>query len=400
MDGSGCCSSDEPWARCFLRLARGTNDQDCTVINNQKCGSDIELDPGLNETTNHQVRYIQKNIHEINNFFSNYFHAIDSSKSTTSLDVGSLTSTLNPIKSTPAPELAAGTLAIRSLALRVLIQSFLVSATHSPSLIKSFLPLGSAASQVEQIGDLSSMLESITTDLKDGFDRLLKVLMGDVAQFTLFASTGAWSGQISADYAQSIKGYDFMLKTHISSQALKMNDYWGQALAEVDQEWWDTSGQSGRLTRVYDEHIEGDHDHKSPPDGQLNGNWFRSNATRRVYALNWKRGEKPENGQDAGDILKMFKAYGWAQMEVLFDGAVNCTYSGRAGSDQVIGINPDGGLNVECISSLPIYFYCNWTDLRSCCPAYQYDGTCPYFGHVGGCKWFGLGSVGVEWMWN
>ena len=76
MDGSGCCRQDEGWARCFLRLARGTNDQDCTVINDQKCASDIEVDPSLPKDIMPQVRYIQKNIHEINNFFSNYFQGM------------------------------------------------------------------------------------------------------------------------------------------------------------------------------------------------------------------------------------------------------------------------------------------------------------------------------------
>ena len=73
MDGSGCCIPDEPWGRCFLRLARGVDDQDCSVINDVKCGSEIVMDPKISASIHHQVRYVQKNIHEINNFFSNYY---------------------------------------------------------------------------------------------------------------------------------------------------------------------------------------------------------------------------------------------------------------------------------------------------------------------------------------
>jgi len=231
---------------------------------------------------------------------------------------------------TQALELAAGTLAIELVSVPVLVQGFLVGATQSPSLIKSFLPLGSPASQVQQIGDLSTMLERMTTDLKEGFDRLMKQLMTDVGQFVSFASTGAWSGQITADYADNIKHFDWMLKTHILSESLKANHYWGRAVAVVDQEWWNTGGQSGNILKDWIPSIKGRHLNGEIPDGQILQNMFRSNATGQVYELNYKRGGKSDNGQESSEILKMFGAYGWANMEVLFDGAVNCTSTGNA----------------------------------------------------------------------
>ncbi len=76
MDGSGCCNPEEAWAKCFLRLARGSNDQDCSVVDDQKCASDIKLAPELIVSTHHQVRYVEKNIHEINDFFFNHFNGM------------------------------------------------------------------------------------------------------------------------------------------------------------------------------------------------------------------------------------------------------------------------------------------------------------------------------------
>ena len=73
MDGSGCCTPGEPWAKCFLRVARGKNDQDCSVISESKCGSDIELNPTLNSSIRPQMMYVQKNLHEINTFFDQYY---------------------------------------------------------------------------------------------------------------------------------------------------------------------------------------------------------------------------------------------------------------------------------------------------------------------------------------
>ena len=301
-----------------------------------------------------------------------------------------------------APELAAGTLTIGSVFLRVMVQGFLVAATQSPALIKQFLPLGSPASQVEQIGDLNTMLGRLSIDLKNAFDRLLKSLMSDVSQFVLFASTGAWSGQVVSDYASTITSFDWMLKTHISSQALKMNNYWGQAVGVVDQEWWDTAGRSGNILHKHIPDMNYWLKDSPTPEGQVNKNWFRSNATGRIYGLNYKKGGAPKNGKGGADVLQLLISYSWAQLEVLFDGALNCTYLGLAGKDQVIGVNVDGSLNVGCVSSLPIYFACGcgWGGLVNCCPAIQPDGKCPYFGHVGPCQWYGLGETGVEWMWR
>ena len=73
MDGSACCEPDETWVRCFLRLARGDSTQTCDVINDQKCVDDGKLSAGLHPSIYHQVRYILKNIYDINNFFSTYW---------------------------------------------------------------------------------------------------------------------------------------------------------------------------------------------------------------------------------------------------------------------------------------------------------------------------------------
>lgn len=67
----------------------------------------------------------------------------------------------------------------------------------------------------------------------------------------------------------------------------------------------------------------------------------------------------------------------------LFDGAYNCTASGKAGNEtNIIQLNVDNTLNTACVSQLPIYRAC-WQS----CPdeAQQFNGgTCP-FGYWDSC---------------
>lgn len=68
-----CCHSDEAWARCFMRLSRGDSTMDCSVLNDQHCVNDGTLSKTLDASIVDRVRYVQKNIYEINSFISTYY---------------------------------------------------------------------------------------------------------------------------------------------------------------------------------------------------------------------------------------------------------------------------------------------------------------------------------------
>ena len=70
---SGCCESDEAWAKGFIRISRGDATMDCSVLNDQHCVNDGTLSKTLDASIYDQVRYVQKNIYEINNFISAYY---------------------------------------------------------------------------------------------------------------------------------------------------------------------------------------------------------------------------------------------------------------------------------------------------------------------------------------
>lgn len=71
-DGANCCTSDEPWTTCFLRLAYGTAGTDCSTINIQSCNL-AQLSPNLKSSIAPKVAYVVRNIIEINNLFTSYY---------------------------------------------------------------------------------------------------------------------------------------------------------------------------------------------------------------------------------------------------------------------------------------------------------------------------------------
>ena len=60
-DGSDCCEGDEPWSKCFLRLAHGVAGSDCSEINAQLCTWDSTL--AVAPSIAPQVRYVMRNIY-------------------------------------------------------------------------------------------------------------------------------------------------------------------------------------------------------------------------------------------------------------------------------------------------------------------------------------------------
>ena len=71
-DGSGCCIANEPWTTCFLRLAYGTTNTDCTKLSSGQTCTLNPLSPDLDPSTAPKIGYVVRNIVVINNLFSSY----------------------------------------------------------------------------------------------------------------------------------------------------------------------------------------------------------------------------------------------------------------------------------------------------------------------------------------
>lgn len=244
------------------------------------------------------------------------------------------------------------------------------------------------------IGNLDTMIGRVNDGLQEGFNNLLNGIMTNVTEFTAFASSGVWSGRSTPDVFKAKVGFDDMLKTYVTSEALRANKYYAMVGSAknpgtTDQATWDNQ----KYDPYPDDGIPADR-----PVGPFFRNTYRSTTTGRVYLLVWNGhgvDNAPTNGHSAIESLWQLQAENWASMDVLFDGAWNCTAAGNAGKDQVLGINPDGSLNPACISRLPIYFNCNGASAIERCPQLAPDGSCP-FGHFGGCE----DGLNVDWMYG
>ncbi|KAI4106976.1 MAG: hypothetical protein L6R37_001869 [Teloschistes peruensis] len=117
--------------------------------------------------------------------------------------------------------------------------------------------------------------------------------------------------------------------------------------------------------------------------------FFWSLTTHRLYELQSSSSAPPVA---TNDLLDQIERLRWANLQLLFDGAYNCTFSGKSGGQNpVVSVTdaPDGtwSTNVGCISQLPMYLDCD-----ADCPAYAARGrnrkinsSACLFGYQPGC---------------
>lgn len=99
--------------------------------------------------------------------------------------------------------------------------------------------------------------------------------------------------------------------------------------------------------------------------------FYWSPATHRPYELRSKG--KPVVGFE--QLLGHFdeNGGGWADMQLLFDGAWNCTGSGWAGG-KVVNEQKNGMVDASCLSQLPVYYECG----TACAVDVRAGGNCPF----------------------
>ena len=75
-DINACCKATENWASCFLRLATGVKDGDCSVLGAPTCNYSAQISTSLlSSPTAPQINYVVRGIVAMNEFFDAYFGA-------------------------------------------------------------------------------------------------------------------------------------------------------------------------------------------------------------------------------------------------------------------------------------------------------------------------------------
>ena len=323
----------------------------------------------------------------INDFFTTYFEALQAA---TTQALTTITSIVNVLDA-PKPAgidwygiltalgfglafLGAPTLALAILesdlqiGVKLASQAFLISLEQTPSLAKALYPTGTDESKTIQMGDLSTDLGQATTQLDGMINNAVQLLMSDVPTFIQYVQSGQYSGQTSYSLPNTSSGLEIALTTYLASTAMWKNSWYSspsigpyepnEVASENNCHW----GQNDVCT---DE--EGNAHYLSPDTG-------------RMYSLeltnDW-------SSVTPYQLTQTIVNQTWAPLNILFDGAFNCTAMGYANTTNV-QFTFNGTLNIACMSQLAMYTGCGQP-----CPCPLINGTCP-FGSVselldGGC---------------
>ncbi|KAL8869524.1 MAG: hypothetical protein Q9174_004209 [Haloplaca sp. 1 TL-2023] len=413
-DGSTCCVKDEAWATCYLRLAIPGTSADCTSPSGDRCDQAIINQIRVPEVTHPWVRYTVKNIYgtlslerisdpcvwklidflAINNYFITYFDALYNAAGLVGDQVAQMIQFVDVIVPPvfpfqnlllglavglaflTAPSIALRMIQLEAATLSASAQIIAISAQQAPNIGRAIWPAGTDNSQLVQAADLSVQLSNITQQMSSQIDQAVRLLMTDIGTFQNFADSGRYSGPnvtntgegtgLTVPSATVAVGY--ALKTYLITEAMRQNKWYGTfdigpfvSRTDVESKLackYDAAGNYCLPSAGFGE--GGDRDRAI----------YWSPWSQRAYTL---RVNGPPNAQKPPDMLDIIISYEWSPLDVMFDGAFNCTAQGAAGTKDV-HFNDDGTLDLSCTSQLPMYIPCG-----DMCPTAQgLDGKCPF----------------------
>ena len=161
-----------------------------------------------------------------------------------------------------------------------------------------------------QMGDLTAKLVNFTNQLDDTLNAGLGQVMNDTATFINYAGGGVFSGSTTLPLPAATEALASSLKTYVTSLSLQQND-WAAQYVDSFRAVPDDSSNVAQITTQ---------------SGSSAAVW-KSPDTRRSYVLEQI---KPTAGVNDSSILEQITTDGWAVLDVLFDGAYNCTATGRS----------------------------------------------------------------------
>ena len=270
-----------------------------------------------------------------------------------------------------APSIAVSVLGL-SLFTRTAAQVLTISLQQAPSTAKALWPTGTQSSQSVQIANIQTELGNSTNQLAAMINSAVQLLMSDVPTFVKFCESGEWSGSESLSLPSKVEGLDYALRTYMTSEVMRQNGWHSlphigpyESVSEVEHPLQGFNCQMGN---------------NSVCTNERGLAYYWSQTTGNVYYFFNTKMEY--NGVRPYQILQDTVNNNWAILEVLFDGAFNCTKEGNYGAS-VVNFNWDGTLDIACISQLPSGYGCTDTNNgpitpRQCIIPLKDDGSCPF----------------------
>ena len=239
----------------------------------------------------------------------------------------------------------------------------MTSLQQAPGIARTLWPDGSEQSQIYQIGQLQAQAANISIDLSNTLDKSLTAVMTDIPTFVNFANEGRYCGNTRPLDPNAIKNnLDTALRTHLTSLSLRENGWYAIPLGySTEQEWKDYVASENAAQAP----SNNPHPTSTAPSLQKTV-WWSPATTLQYQLLN------TDVAATSVDMLSQMTDNGWANLQLLFDGAFNCISSGRAKATDLVDIDAaSGSLDVSCISKLPIYMTCGAKCIKKAA-----DGSC------------------------
>ena len=257
----------------------------------------------------------------------------------------------------------------------VAAQALARSIQNTPAVSSLLLGTSTVSSQAIKLGlnlDLPGQLVSERSAPPQ--QSALSLIMSDVPTFSAWAAHGLYSSfNPTSEGSTNILAADGLtssLDTYIVGQILQQSYFSATPASTTVSK---ATFQQGRTCTTLGDVCK-----------DSSGNtYFWSQAYQTTYQINEPRdwasdlATKQLDEVSAYGLLKYIETTD-VYMPVLFDGAYNCTFEGKAGGPAVT-FKSDNSLDVACLSALPIYLA-----KHSSCPtgAVQVGGKCP-FGFMG-----------------
>lgn len=220
--------------------------------------------------------------------------------------------------------------------------ALLTALQAAPGVAKSIWPSGTADSQTEQLANLDTSLLQIDQNFTTQITAGLATIMTDVPSFTGFASHGLFSGPNNLSLPASSDILALGLRTFVLSTAMSANKWTAFPIQGVTKPDVASSVSGYDCTFGANNICTPNHDGGAPI--------FYSDATALAYSLTLT-GAGPNGTEFLNDVVEKQ----WSDLELLFDGAYNCsTAPGGSGIGKPLDLFNGSALNLACLSQLKI----------------------------------------------
>lgn len=332
----------------------------------------------------------------VNQFFSTYYEAVTGSVGAAQLSISAIVNELDPVAPKDgfnimnilsmlafglaflgAPTIAVGILTSDvTMAVKLAAQALLISMSQTPGFVKALLPSGTVDSKFIQIGQLETDLGSTVAQLEKMINKAITLLANDLPTFVNFVGSGQYSSVTSYAIPSETTGLEIALTTYLASEAMAGNGWYSSVAV----------GPYSRQDVIDSYQCEfQENDICLVTTSGVSLPYYHSPDSGRVFSLVHKDGYQDKT---VYQVMQDLVNNQWAPLNVLFDGAFNCTMEGKNGIDD-IQFTFNGTLDIACISRLPIMgggckdggqtvMGIPGKNAPIVCPTRYYNGSCPF----------------------